>query len=191
MIPLNTTPDPMKSLTAPDQPPRPEGLSPQLAPRLTLRPARSSDGVTLGRLIELCYREYGEQLCPQGADADLGDLESHYPPPHSMLCLLTDEEGEARGSLGAHVDDAGVCKLRRLYLDPALRGGGWAGLLMDWTLGWARGRGAGEAIAWSDVRFHHGHRFFLKRGFEARPDRRTLDDGVTPYTERLFVLRLR
>jgi GNAT superfamily N-acetyltransferase len=140
--------------------------------------------------VDLCYRLYGEQLCPQGADADLSDLESNYPPPNAMLYLLTDETGEARGSLGAVVDERGVCKLRRLYLEPGLRGGGWGGLLMDWTLGWARGRGASEAIAWSDVRFVDGHRFFLRRGFEARPDRRTLHDGVEPYTERLFVLRL-
>ena len=52
--------------------------TPPSADALQLRPATNADGPGVADLIETVFKEYGEVLCLEDADADLLDLEQAY-----------------------------------------------------------------------------------------------------------------
>jgi putative acetyltransferase len=154
---------------------------------LHLRPARPEDQPAIIHLIDTVYREYGDRLCPQGADSDLLDIDSHYVERGGAFSVL-DEAGEVRGTHATLPDSAqpGVCILRRLYLEAALRGGPWGPRLMQWAIDWARARGMRRLEFWSDTRFSRAHTFFGRFGFQRDGRTRSMHDGWMPYEEYFF-----
>ena len=57
-------------------------------------------------------------------------------------------------------------ELRQLYLAHAAKGTGIAAVLMDWTIGAARARGAGELFLSVFVDNHRARRFYARYGFQ-------------------------
>ena len=76
--------------------------------------------------------------------------------------------------------------MRRLYLDPELRGAGWAQKLVDWAIDRARVLGMQRMELWSDVRFTRAHAFYKKFGFVHEGVEREMDDGWEPYREYFY-----
>jgi putative acetyltransferase len=167
-----------------------------------IRAASNDDRDAIIALIDGCYREYGEVMYTDGADADLLDIEAAYAQRGGAFVVLVDDEsdrdgadegeGNGRGSVvGTHAvlplaDSAGACTFRRLYLHSSLRGGEWGRRLMRWALAEASARGFARVEFWSDTRFERAHRFFERLGFRRDGRVREMDDGALPYREYFF-----
>ena len=158
---------------------------------MLLRLADSQDRQSVIHLIDGVLREYGDEICLTGADHDLMDITGHYEQ-HGGAFVVLDDEGTIRGTHAVVPDDTrqGVCFLRRLYLEQALRGGEWGIRLMKWTIDWAAADGARRVELWSDTRFERAHTFFRRSGFQSDGRVRTMHDGVAPYREYFFYREL-
>jgi putative acetyltransferase len=152
-----------------------------------LRPATRHDVDALVALIDGVYREYGDRIFLEGADADLLDIDRYYRAAGGEFVVL-DDGGAVRG---AHAvlplaERPGDCTFRRLYLDPGLRGAGAGQRLMRWAIEWAVEQGLTSVEFWSDTRFTRAHKFFAKTGFVRTGDVREMTDGAEPYREYFF-----
>ncbi len=152
-----------------------------------LRSAKNSDSKQLIHLIDTVYREYGDQICLEGADQDLLDLATHYEQAGGAFVVLQDG-GQVVGSHAVKIVDPAksLCTFRRLYLLKEYRGGRWGDLLMSWAIDWASEQGLKRVVFWSDVRFKRAHQFFTRFDFEKTGRQRTMNDGVEPYDEYEF-----
>lgn len=173
---------------------------------MRIRAATNDDRTGIIALIDGCYREYGEVMYTEGADADLLDVEAAYARRGGAFVVLVDDddeedrdaadrddEGEPDGGavFGTHAvlplpDSDGACTFRRLYLHASLRGGEWGRRLMAWALTEARARGFARVEFWSDTRFERAHRFFERLGFQRDGRVREMHDGALPYREFFF-----
>lgn len=148
----------------------------------TIRAATNADAESVIALIDRVYREYGDRVHLEKVDRDLVDLENAYA--RGGFWLLDDGE-TVRGTVAITPcnDAPDTCYLKRLYLDPALRGTGWGACLLEHAIGRAQQRGLRRMNFWTDVRFTRAHAFYEKHGFVADGRTRTLDDAWEPYTE--------
>jgi putative acetyltransferase len=99
-----------------------------------LRHATTPHDYALARELFVEYSEgLGIDLCFQGFAEELATLPGAYAPPRGRL-LLAGEPGTAFGCvalrpLAAHgdgqADDAPIGEVKRLYVRPGQRGGGW------------------------------------------------------------------
>jgi putative acetyltransferase len=156
---------------------------------MKIRPVEIGDNAAIISLIDGVYREYGEHLCLDGAEADLVDTVRHYSRNKCVFVVL-DDDGEV---VGTHAvvpldDRSDVCTFRRLYLRSDLRGTGWGEKLMRWAIDAAEQFGFHRVEFWSDVRFARAHRFFERLGFQHDGRVREMNDGWEPYREYFFSL---
>ena len=86
--------------------------------------ARTTEDVEQSRRL---FREYAGaleiDLSFQGFERELAELPGAYAPPGGRLLLAFDED-EAAGCVALRRLEEGVCELKRLYVQPAHRGGG-------------------------------------------------------------------
>ena len=147
-------------------------------PVMIIRSVTSGDRQAVTTLIESVYGEYGEQVCLDGAEADLLTLPEPYRQQGGEFVVL-DDGGRIRGTHAVlPLDHATrICTFRRLYLEPELRGQGWGERLMQWAVDWASERGFVRVEFWSDIRFERAHRFFRRLGFVSDGTVREMDDA--------------
>lgn len=106
-----------------------------------IRPADGAHDIALARAL---FREYqaalGVDLCFQGFAQELASLPGAYAPPRGRL-LLAGPPGDAFGCVALRplADDAG--EVKRLYVQPRARGGGWGRRLAQAIVDEARGIG--------------------------------------------------
>jgi putative acetyltransferase len=158
---------------------------------MELRPASNRDREAVTSVISSAYQQYGEVMCPEGADADLLDIEAAYAGRGGAFVVLVDQ-GEV---VGCHATlpldrEQRLITFRRLYLRKDHRGGGGGGILMDWAVEWARARDYRRIEFWSDTRFERAHRFFARYGFGKTGRIRDMHDGALPYSEYEFQMTL-
>lgn len=158
---------------------------------MQLRPFRPEDREGVVALIDGVYREYGDQVCLENADADLLDIPGHYLATGGSFVVL-DDGGRIRASHAIVPLDATrrLCTFRRLYLDAELRGGDWGRRLMDWALDQAAAQGFQRVEFWSDTRFTRAHHFFASLGFQRDGRVREMLDSHQPYHEYFFFREL-
>jgi len=77
--------------------------------------------------VRTLFQEYAASLnydlCFQSFEAELEKLPTMYGRPSGSM-LLAEIDGVARGCVGLRPLAEGVCEMKRLYLQPAYRGGG-------------------------------------------------------------------
>ena len=156
-----------------------------------IRLATGDDQPAIIELIDTVLREYGDRIFLDDADADLLNIPAHYFAGGGSFWVL-EMSGRVAGTHATlpDPDTPGICRFRRLYLDPALRGTGYGHELMQLTIDWARQRGFHQVQFWSDTRFSRAHRFFEKFGFRRDGRTRAMTDGFEPYEEYFFSLDL-
>jgi putative acetyltransferase len=101
----------------------------------TIWQAESAEHVAQARALFLEYAQWLKvDLCFQGFEAELAALPGDYAPPHGRL-LLAGANGNALGCIALRPLDAALRtgEVKRMYVQPAQRGHGWA-------------RGLGEAM---------------------------------------------
>lgn len=156
-----------------------------------MRPGRKEDAEELIRLVGGVYREYGDEVYLEGYDGDLLDVEESYRSQGGEFVVM-EREGEIVGAHATQPVDVerGIASLRRLYLQPEMRGTGAGKALMDWALEWCREHGFRRIEFWSDTRFERAHRFFERFGFK-RGGIRHIEDGPLSFAEHHFSMNLR
>lgn len=91
--------------------------------------AQSVGQIALVRQLFLEYAEsLGFSLCFQGFDVELASLPGSYAPPSGRLLLAYqggDQDIDAIGCVGLRPLADGYCEMKRLYVRPVCRGGGW------------------------------------------------------------------
>jgi ribosomal protein S18 acetylase RimI-like enzyme len=111
--------------------------------RLEIRQVTEGDeaGVLIVRKL---FREYadflGIDLCFQGFEQELAELPGAYAPPDGRL-LLAIAEGSPVGCVALRKLEDDICEMKRLYLQPGLRGQGIGRRLTDAIIQDARGIG--------------------------------------------------
>ena len=156
---------------------------------MNLRPARNSDMDSVVRLIDGVYREYGDKICLDDVDKDLGDLVGYY---REGLFMVLEEKDEVRGTVALVPSGLrpGICELKRLYLHGSLRGSGWAERLVNWAAEEGRIMNMRRMELWTDTRFERAHAFYRRLGFGFDGVIRIMNDGWEPYREFFFYSEL-
>jgi putative acetyltransferase len=114
-----------------------------------LREASMPVDVALARELFVEYARWlNVDLCFQGFDHELATLPGAYARPHGRL-LLAGEPGAAFGCIALRLleenaDQPVVGEVKRLYVQPVARGGGWGRRLADAVIAEARGIGYRE-----------------------------------------------
>src|SRR5215831_9314206 len=116
-----------------------------------IRDAASATDIALARALFIEYAEWlAVDLCFQGFERELATLPGAYARPRGRL-LLAGEPGEAFGCialrpLDSEGDGASVTigEVKRLYVRPAARGGGWGRRLAEALIAEARAIGYRE-----------------------------------------------
>ena len=157
---------------------------------LGLREVTDADRAALRRVVGGAYAEFGcGELWSEGEDADL-ETPGTYAAAHGRRwwvvtdAALAPPEGEpgprvvASCALGPARVRAGrpTVSLHRLYLEPSVRGGGLATVLVRAAAAEARRDGADVLIAWSDTRLTAAHARYAALGFTRAVDTRELHD---------------
>lgn len=132
-----------------------------------IREAAGDEDIALARALFVEYAQWLDvDLCFQGFDRELATLPGAYARPRGRL-LLAGEPGDAFGCVALRPleGESGAGEVKRLFVQPRARKGGWGGRLVDKLLVEARAIGyAGlklDTLEWmSDARA-----LYAKMGF--------------------------
>jgi putative acetyltransferase len=98
--------------------------TPQEGDAVRIVPAITAEQVRVARrLFEAYAASLDFDLCFQDFETELRELPGCYAPPAGRL-LLAEREGLVVGCVALRPLDAGVCEMKRLYLEPTERGSG-------------------------------------------------------------------
>jgi GNAT superfamily N-acetyltransferase len=142
----------------------------------TLRPGTRDDAPGVVTLIGRVFAEYGFVWEPAVEVPDLLAFDAHYAPPRGAFWVVVDAAGGVVGSAGVERLDADAAELHRLYLAAGRRGRGLGEALVDAALAWCRARALARLVLWSDTRFEHAHRLYLRLGFRQDGERTLAGD---------------
>jgi putative acetyltransferase len=137
-------------------------------------PAMRADAPGVIELIGRVFVEYGWIWDPAAEVPDLLRW-TPYEPPHGAFFVVR-EAGRVVGSVGVHRPGDDVAELHRLYLDAGVRGRGLGDALVETVLAWCRDKGVSRLLLWSDTRFVHAHRLYLRHGFRQTGERELPQD---------------
>jgi len=138
-----------------------------------IREAATDADVALARVLFVEYARWlAVDLCFQGFDRELAMLPGAYARPWGRL-LLAGEPGQAFGCIALRpLPDAGdpaVGEVKRLYVQPSARKGGWGGELVATILAEARAIGYRElkldTLAWMT----EARALYARQGFRECP----------------------
>ena len=150
----------------------------------TIRPATREDTPGVIALIGRVFMEYGWIWDAPTEVPDLLDFDAHYAPPRGAFWVVIDGASVV-GSVGVDRKGAGRAELHRLYLEPGQRGRGLGEALVAQVLQWCRTQDITRLELWSDTRFEHAHRLYVRLGFH-RDGERTLVGDINDTREYRF-----
>ena len=108
-----------------------------------IRPYLGVDQGQVRALVERVLGEFGLTLDPGGTDRDLDDVADAYRRGGGEFWVVESGTGRILGTCGVWPDPSGerLCELRKMYLDPVLRGRGMGRRLLELALDHARSGG--------------------------------------------------
>jgi GNAT superfamily N-acetyltransferase len=127
-------------------------------------PFEEHHGPAVLALIGGVFREYGLTFDPSGYDADLTRINAAYRDAGGTFWVLEDD-GRVVGTVAVVPLSADEVEIKRVYLDPSLRGRGLGAMLVEHAFAWARAHGHRRACLWSDVKFTRAHVMYERLGF--------------------------
>jgi len=98
-----------------------------------LREAGNEDSEEIKNLVFRVLREYGLEPDPDSTDSDLIQIHDSYQKRGGYFVVL--EKGlKILGCAGIYFLNASECELRKMYLDPSIRGKGMGRFLLEQML---------------------------------------------------------
>lgn len=138
---------------------------------MLLRPATNCDSPQIIDLVGRCYAEYpGCLLDVEGEEPELLDPEGAF----SAFWVL-DRTGRIMGTIGCKIRPEKL-ELKKLYLDPEVRGDGWARRLVAVVEDFARQHDIPVVELWTDTRFENAHGLYAHLGYTRTGEVRELND---------------
>lgn len=150
----------------------------------SLRAATDADSEGVIALIGRAFAEY--EGCVLDVDREEPDLRA--PASSFDRFWVVEEKGEILGT-GACSIHADRVEVKKIYVDPRLRGRGWGRTLIKRVEQTAREVGRDRVDAWSDTRFTTAHAVYEHLGYVRQPETRDLHD-LSRTTEHHFVKTL-
>jgi putative acetyltransferase len=98
---------------------------------LTIRDVSPADAPAVRRIVSDVLREYGLAFDPIVTDADLDDLPANYTDRGGCFRVIVNDRGDVVGCGGLYALGHGVAEIRKMYLQPAVRGRGWGRKLLE------------------------------------------------------------
>ncbi|MBI3453819.1 MAG: GNAT family N-acetyltransferase [Rhodospirillales bacterium] len=89
----------------------------------TLRQASGDDMAAVRALFEVYGRSLNYTMCFEGFGEELATLPGFYAPPRGRL-LLAEADDRPVGVVALRPQGDDACEMKRLYVEPAHRGGG-------------------------------------------------------------------
>jgi putative acetyltransferase len=131
-----------------------------------IRDALTAQDVEQARALFAEYARWlGEDLCFQGFGAELAGLPGEYAPPRGRL-LLAGPAGGAFGCVALRPLDERVGEVKRMYVQPARRGGGWGRRLAVAIVAQAQVIGYRELVLDTLSRLVAARAVYAELGFE-------------------------
>ncbi|HQT77028.1 MAG TPA: GNAT family N-acetyltransferase [Rhodopila sp.] len=141
-----------------------------------IRPGTDNDGPGLIALIWSCWSRYpGIRMDVDREMPELHALASYYADQGGMLWIAEGRDGPV-GMIAARPAADGAWEICRVYVAPALHGGGLGHRLLDVAEAFAMAGGAERLVLWSDTRFDRAHGFYEKRSYVRQGAIRVLND---------------
>ena len=142
-----------------------------------IRRVVDGDAQDLFGLLSLCFAEYpGCYVDPHDDLPDLRTPSTCFSRHDGAFWAVEDERGRVCACVGVDFAEAGMAELHRLYVRPDQRGNGLGSRLVAHVEAYARGRGAGRIVLWSDTRFTTAHRLYTRLGYVQAEGQRPLGD---------------
>jgi putative acetyltransferase len=142
--------------------------------RVNVEVATRADAPGVIELIGRVFAEYGWIWDPAVEVPDLLRW-TPYEPPHGAFWIVR-RDGAVVGSVGVDRVAPDTAELHRLYLEPSVRGRGLGDALVETVLAWCRAARVPRLVLWSDTRFVHAHRLYLRHGFRQSGERALPED---------------
>lgn len=152
---------------------------------MRLRPATTADGPRAQTLIFGVLSEYGLSPDPQGMDTDLRDIEGFYLPSGGMFEVVEDETGRIVGTVGLLMLPDDACELRKMYLDPVVRGQGLGKRLLERAIAHARAHGCRRIVLDTATVLREAISLYERYGFKPIPV-----EHPSPRTDAAYALEL-
>lgn len=145
--------------------------SPPAAPsrEWSLRRATTADSSAVRELVFRVLQEYGLKPDPDGADADLLDLDAHYSGVGGWFGVLVDAGQQVAGSVGVHRVEGTTFEIRKMYLAREHRGRGLGRSLLERGLTEAKRLGARRVVLETASVLREAVRLYERRGFQVLP----------------------
>ena len=103
-----------------------------------IRPAKAADAEGARAVVFPILESYALEPEPEGADADLYDLDGAYLKAGGAFWVVEDERGEIVATCGLKPMANGSVELRKMYLMPHVRGQGLGKKLLKTAIAKAR-----------------------------------------------------
>ncbi|MDA0702234.1 MAG: GNAT family N-acetyltransferase [Proteobacteria bacterium] len=116
---------------------------------IVIRQAEDPVGIEAARRLFRDYQAATDvEACFQSFEAELAGLPGAYVPPQGRL-LIAWRDGEALGIVALKTvepGEAGICEIKRLWVEPAARGLGLGRALAEAVIHAAEGAGCGRLV---------------------------------------------
>ena len=141
-----------------------------------IRPGRDSDAAAFIAVTWACWSQHpGVRMDVDAEMPEYRALATYYADQGGAL-WSAEADGQVVGMIATRPLSDGAWELCRVYVSPALHGGGLGHRLLDVAEAHAIAAGATRLVLWSDTRFDRAHRFYEKRSYVRSGPVRVLAD---------------
>lgn len=163
-----------------------------LASAVWIRPFREEDAREVRSIVERVLAEFDLEPDPEGMDADLDDVERAYRTTGGDFWVVEDGRGRVVGTCGIWIDpdDPGRCELRKMYLEPRLRGLGMGRRLLAGAIDHARRAGCASIELETNAAMKAAIALYESHGFRPVDAGDGSDAGCDDRCELTYVLDL-
>jgi len=141
-----------------------------------IRPGRDADTAGFISVTWACWSLYpGIRMDVDAEMPEYRALATYYADQGGAL-WAAEANGEITGMIATRPLSDGAWEICRVYVSPALHGGGLGHRLVDVAEAYAIAAGAARLVLWSDTRFDRAHRFYEKRSYVRSGPVRVLAD---------------
>lgn len=162
-----------------------------LASAVWIRPFREEDAGAVRSIVERVLGEFDLDLDPDGVDADLEDIERAYRTRGGEFWVVEDGRGGVVGTCGVWIDpeDPRRCEIRKMYLEPRLRGLGMGRRLLAGAIDHARRAGCETIELETNRAMKAATSLYESHGFRRVEDRED-DAGCSDRCDLVYALKL-
>lgn len=153
--------------------------------RLIIRPALPGDEEKIINLVTSILNEYGFSFDLGSSESDLINIDETYARNGGAFEIIEDREGNLLGTYGLQQLVDGMCKLRKMYLAPEVRGVGLGTHIMQRAIRKARELGFTSIMLETTTAMNQAISLYIRSGFKEieRP-------AQSPRCDRVFLMDL-